>query len=65
MLNSREHYELMAQFEKLKTGRLDLEPKSLWSKGTIYQDGHVNALFLMYQRGYALGKAVEMHGLAA
>ena len=56
---NREHYEIMAMFEReyRGAGRLDKEPKELWPRQHIYQDGHVNELFLAYQRGYALGKA--------
>jgi hypothetical protein len=37
-------------------GRFDKEPKELWKKGTVYQDGKVNELFKIYWHGYALGK---------
>lgn len=58
MLNSKEHYELMDCFEReFKGMRLDREGKARWSRGNVYQDGTVNALFLAYRRGYALGKA--------
>jgi len=57
-LLSKEHYELIAQFEKeFKGCRLDKEEKSFWSKGNIFQSGEVNNLFLAYRRGYALAKA--------
>lgn len=57
MLNTKEHYELMAQFDKeFKGARLDKETKDLWPKEIIYQDGRVNELFLAYRRGYAFGK---------
>lgn len=61
MLTSKEHYELMAQFEKDlgHLGRLDKESKELWARGIVYQDGHVNNFFLVYRQGYALGKCVE------
>lgn len=59
MLTTQEHYDLMKQFEKdCKPGRVDREDKSLWQKGIIYQDGHVNRLFLAYRQGYAYGKFV-------
>lgn len=57
MLLTREHYDLMAQFERTFSGRFDKEAKELWPRGIIYQDGHVNELFLTYRRGYAYGKA--------
>lgn len=53
----KEHYDLMANFEKLfKHRRLDKEDKAMWPKGVVYQDGEVNQLFLAYRHGYALGK---------
>ena len=59
-LNSKEHYELMADFERLcKPGRTDKEPKDMWARGIIYQDGTVNEMFKIYRLGYAHGKAVE------
>lgn len=60
MLKTQEHYDLMAQFEtEFRGARFDKEPKELWCRGVIYQDGGVNALFLAYRRGYALGKALS------
>ena len=60
MLHTKEHYDLMAQFERaFKHRRLDKEPKDFWPKGVIYQDGHVNELFLAYRQGYALGKSLS------
>ena len=57
MLQTKEHYDLMESFERAYVGeRIDKEPKDLWPKGIIYQDGRVNALFLAYRLGYALGK---------
>ena len=56
MLNDKEHYDLMAAFERQHTGRKDREEKPLWSKGAIYQDGHVNELFLAFRRGYSYAK---------
>lgn len=56
-LFSREHYELLAQFEReFKHRRLDKEAKDLWPKGVVFQDGHVNELFLAYRKGHAFGK---------
>jgi len=57
MLMTKEHYELMASFEREhKHHRLDREKdKELWKKGAVYQDGRVNELFLAYRKGYALG----------
>lgn len=57
MLNNKEHYDLMAAFERQHSGRMDREDKSLWQRGVIYQDGHVNDLFLAFRRGHAYAKA--------
>ena len=54
----REYYELMAQFEREHHGRFDKEDKALWPKGAVYQDGHVNELFLSFRRGFAYAKCV-------
>lgn len=59
MLNTKEHYDLMAEFEKAYKGyRLDREQKELWPKGYIYADGVINRLFCAFRQGYVLGKAV-------
>ena len=57
MLHDKEHYDLMAAFERQHSGRMDREDKSLWQRGVIYQDGHVNDLFLAFRRGYAYSQA--------
>lgn len=58
-LGSKEHYELIAQFEKdFGPARFDKEPKELWAKGIVYQDGEMNKLFMAFRLGYSLGKAV-------
>lgn len=53
-----EHHELMRSFEALRPGRIDKEPREMWSKGIIYADGVVNALFLMYRHGVSRGLAM-------
>jgi hypothetical protein len=59
MLTTKEHYDLMKQFEaEFKGVRLDKESKDLWLRSRIYQDGNVNELFLAYRRGYSFGKAL-------
>ena len=58
-LKSKEHQEIMAAFENVfKHYRLDREPKDVWQQGNVYQDGHVNQLFLAFRHGVAYGKAV-------
>lgn len=61
MLKSKEHEELVVQFEKdcKGVGRMDKEPKADWARGIIYQDGHVNDFFRIYRIGYAYGKCYE------
>lgn len=59
-LGSKEHYDLLAQFEKeFSHRRLDREPKADWRRGIIYQDGTTNELFLAYRKGFAHGEAVN------
>lgn len=57
MLMTKEHYKLMESFEReYKHCRLDREKdKAHWKAGYVYQDGHVNELFVAYRKGYALG----------
>ena len=57
MLMTKEHYDLMASFEREhKHCRLTREKdKALWKRGAVYEDGRVNELFLAYRKGYALG----------
>lgn len=57
MLVTKEHYDLLAQFEREHSGRFDKEAKEFWPRGIIYQDGHMNELFLSYRRGYAFAVA--------
>lgn len=60
MLMTKEHYELIDMFDRLfKHERLDKEDKSLWKQGNVYQDGHVNNLFLAFRHGFAYGRTVE------
>lgn len=62
MLKTKEHHELIAQFERdCKPGRADKENKDLWERGIVYQDGNVNELFIMYRKGYAFGRFVERY----
>jgi hypothetical protein len=58
-IKSQEHADLMAMFERqFKHMRLDKEPKNLWPKGHVYQNGEANSAFLAYRCGYAYGLAV-------
>ena len=57
LLESKEHYELIEQFEKdvPYRGRFDKEPKELWKKGIIYQDGETNKMFVCFRLGVSYG----------
>jgi len=60
MIKTKEHYDLLEQFERdFPYCRLDKEPKDLWGKEAIYQNGNTNELFLAYRKGYAFGKVVN------
>ena len=60
MIDTKEHYDLMAQFERSFRGlRFDREEdKELWKMGYVYQSGETNKLFLAYRMGYSYGKVV-------
>lgn len=67
-LGSKEHMDMMAQFEKdastvngIPNLRLTREPKDIWSSGQIYQDGFVNQLFKIYSLGYANARCTYMN----
>jgi len=59
MLMTKEHYDLMAAFEReYKHRRLSREnDKDIWKSGNVYEDGNVNELFLAYRKGYAFGSS--------
>ena len=64
-LTSKDHYEMIEFFERnakkvpgIQNFRLDKEPKDMWAKGRVYQDGNANAAFLMFREGVAYGKAI-------
>lgn len=57
-IKTQEHYDIIEMFEREFPGlRSDKEPKDLWAKGNVYQNGEANALFLAYRRGVAFGRA--------
>ena len=59
MLGTKEHYEMIENFDRFhKFLRLEKEPKNLWSKGVVYQDGHTNEKFKFFLAGYALAKSI-------
>lgn len=59
-IGSKEHYEMIAMFEKVFAGegRFDKEPKEFWTKGNIYQNGEINKLFIAFRHGVAFGTAI-------
>lgn len=60
MLQTKEHYDLIAAFERdFKYLALAKEDKSDWGRGIIYQNGTTNEMFKVYRYGYAYGKAVS------
>lgn len=61
-LGSREHDELIQQFERdsrqrMPSAAVAKEPRELWKNGHVYQDGHTNQLFVAYSLGHAYGIA--------
>lgn len=57
MLLTKEHYDLMDAFDReFKYEDTTKEPKDMWHRGIVYQNGQTNKLFLAYRRGYSLGK---------
>ena len=59
-LNSAAHIEMMDFFDRqYRHCRLDKEPKDMWPKRIIYQNGEINELFLAFRTGVAYGQAVE------
>lgn len=61
-IKTAEHYEIIEFFDRQHSHmRLDKEPKELWVKGNVYQNGEVNALFLAFRAGVAYGKAVALN----
>lgn len=64
MLNSKEFYDLISQFEKdtQNTG-WEKERKEQWVKGNYYCNGQINSLFKMYMLGYQNGKCVQRLGM--
>jgi len=62
-LGTKEFYEIIENFEKhFPHMRLDKEPKELWSKSVIFQDGEVNNLFNVFRLGYSFGRASYING---
>lgn len=63
MLQSKEFYELMSQFEKdLAPRNFQREDKHLWLKGVYYCNGETNNFFKAYQLGYENAKCLARLG---
>jgi fructose-1,6-bisphosphatase len=62
-IGTKEHYEILDVFERAFANghRLDREPKFLWIKGCIYQDGYVNDMYKAFIAGYAVAKINADH----
>lgn len=60
-IKSREHYELMDQFEKRYKEKPKREEKSFWPKGAVYCNGETNRDFLNFREGYSFGRAVYLN----
>jgi len=64
-LGSKEHYEAVEMFDRIVKSspsmrfRLDKEPKTIWSTGSVYQDGSANMAFNAFLHGVAFGKAIS------
>jgi hypothetical protein len=61
MLMTKDRDDLMSSFEReYKHCQLLREnDKALWKVGYFYQDSHVNALFVAYRKGHAIGAMAE------
>lgn len=66
MLNTQEHIDLVAQFERdiQRQFRVQLakEAKEMWPQGHVYCHAETNSMFLAYRFGYAYGKAIGRIG---
>lgn len=51
------HEGQMRAYARANIAPLQAEIEALWQRGVIYQDGHVNDLFLAFRRGYAYSQA--------
>jgi len=61
-VNSKEHDEMMKQFEKDHGySGYEKEDRSWWNKAIFYQNGEINKLFLMYKSGYSFGRCVYLN----
>lgn len=59
-LFSKEHYELLAQFEKQNNLTEDAREKDQewWKRGYVYSNGETNRDFISYRKGYSFGKLI-------
>ena len=61
-IGSKEHYDIMAEFEKnFYDQRLDREKdKALWKKGQVYENGETNKLYQAFISGYSLARIIYL-----
>lgn len=64
-VGDKDFYEMLADFDRMVrkefyNARTDKEPKDLWIKGIIYQDGKVNELFKAFRLGYAYAQQRQL-----
>lgn len=63
-IQTQEHQEIIKSFERVYVGRHDKEPKELWAKGHVYQDGKMNDDFIAYRHGYAAARCEYLQSAA-
>jgi len=58
-IGSKEHYEILSNFEKnFKEMRLDREKNmDLWKIGQVYENGETNKMYQAFIMGYSFGRA--------
>ena len=59
-VGTKEHYEMMAAFEKILGYSPKKESQDQHAKGHIYCNGEINTQFKMFSAGYSFGRAVYM-----
>lgn len=61
-IQSKEHYDLMTNFEQQFKTKPTRESREIW-KHSIYCDGRINRDFLKFREGYALAKAIYQNAV--
>jgi len=58
-LKNKEHYDLMAQFEKTYNLTPNYrESKEFWTIGYLYKNASHNTAFIAFRHGYEFGRVV-------